>query len=109
MTPYVSRCRQIWVIAYPWVLSLQDLVMRRTRSGEGTQHARSPLGAAPGITSPEVSGAVLFTDLFSAVTFVIDPRLRALARCVCRSPPAIGCRLPLPNIMSLDHEDRSHM
>jgi hypothetical protein len=32
------------------------------------------LGAAPGITSPEVSGAVLFTDPFSAVTFVNDPR-----------------------------------
>ena len=31
MTPYVSRYRRIWVIAYPWVLSLQDLVMRRTR------------------------------------------------------------------------------
>ena len=42
MTPYVSRCRRIWVIAYPWVLSLQDLVMRRTRRGEETQHARSP-------------------------------------------------------------------
>lgn len=28
------------------------------------------LRAAPGITSPEVSGAVLFTDPFSAVTFV---------------------------------------
>jgi hypothetical protein len=55
MTPYVSRCRRIWVIAYPWVLSLQDLVMRRTRSGEESQHARSPfLGAAPGITPPRV-------------------------------------------------------
>ena len=62
MTPYVSSCRQIWMIAYPWVLSLQDLVMRRTRSGEETQHARSPFRAAPGIASPEVSGAVLFTD-----------------------------------------------
>ena len=53
MTPYVSRCRRIWVIACPWVLSLQDLVMRRTRRGEETQHARSP--PAPGLTPPRVS------------------------------------------------------
>ena len=48
MTPYVSRCRRIWVIAYPWVLSLQDLVMRRTRRGEETQHARSPFRGGSG-------------------------------------------------------------
>ena len=42
MTPYLSRYRRIWVIAYPWVPSLQDLVMRMTRRAEETQHARSP-------------------------------------------------------------------
>ena len=44
--------------------------MRRTRSGEETQHARSPFRGGSGNNPPGVSGAVLFTDPFSAVTFV---------------------------------------
>ena len=48
MTPYVSRCRRIWMIACPWVLLLQDLVMRRTRRARKPNMLAFLLGAGSG-------------------------------------------------------------
>ena len=54
MTPYVSRYRRIWVIACPWVLSLQDLVMRRTGGARKPNMLALLLGAGSGVNPSRV-------------------------------------------------------